>query len=189
MSQRLNLKKEIMFLVIFCIYMGLRSFGKEVETLRHLTRNQPAIIDDMAETVKKQRDRPRVSEAREERDLAIYKSHMRGNSIRAIQEEFQIKSTKTVWSAVNRGKELVKEQRIDLEVRRIEIDELFANTLGHLAGEVARQTDGDTLLRLSATMVPRRSGTAASTPHCRRGLVLAIGLFAVTTVLTVAIRR
>ena len=95
----------------------------------------------MTETIKKQRDRPRVSEAREERDLAIYKSHMRGNSIRTIQEEFQIKSTKTVWSAVNRGKELVKEQGIDLEVRRIEIDELFANTLGHLAGEVARQAD------------------------------------------------
>ena len=65
----------------------------------------------------------------------------RGNSIRTIQEEFQIKSTKTVWSAVNRGKELVREQGIDLEVRRIEIDELFANTLGHLAGEVARQAD------------------------------------------------
>ena len=95
----------------------------------------------MTETVKKQRDRPRVSEAREERDLAIYKSHMRGNSIRAIQEEFQIKSTKTVWSAVNRGKDLVVERGIDIEERRIEIDQLFANTLGHLAGEVARQAD------------------------------------------------
>ena len=64
---------------------------------------------------------------------------MRGNSIRAIQKEFQIKSTKTVWSAVGRGKDLVIERGIDLEVRRIEIDEMFKNTLGHLAGEVARQ--------------------------------------------------
>jgi hypothetical protein len=95
----------------------------------------------MAETIKKHRDRPRVGEARQQRDIAIYESHMRGNSIRAIQDEFQIKSTKTVWSALNRGKGLVIERGIDLEERRIEIDQLFANTLGMLAGEIARQTD------------------------------------------------
>ena len=95
----------------------------------------------MAETLKKHRDRPRVGEARQQRDIAIYESHMRGNSIRAIQDEFQIKSTKTVWSALNRGKELVIERGIDLEERKIEIDQLFANTLGMLAGEIARQTD------------------------------------------------
>ena len=95
----------------------------------------------MPETHKKHRDRPRVSEARDQRDIKIYESHMRGNSIRAIQDEFQIKSTKTVWSAVNRGKELVIDRGIDVEERRIEIDQLFANTLGMLAGEVARQCD------------------------------------------------
>jgi len=103
----------------------------------------------MAETHKKQtrprgadqRATPRVSEAREQRDIAIYESHLRGNSIRAIQEEFKIKSTKTVWTALNRGKDLVIERGIDVEERRIEIDQLFANTLGMLAGEIARQTD------------------------------------------------
>ena len=103
----------------------------------------------MAETSKKQtrprgadqRTTPRVSEVREQRDIAIYESHLRGNSIRAIQEEFQIKSTKTVWTALNRGKDLVIERGIDVEERRIEIDQLFANTLGMLAGEIARQTD------------------------------------------------
>ena len=95
----------------------------------------------MAETLKKHSDRPRVGEARQQRDIAIYESHMRGNSIRAIQDEFQIKSTKTGWSALNRGKELVIERGIDLEERKIEIDQLFANTLGMLAGEIARQTD------------------------------------------------
>ena len=33
------------------------------------------------------------------------------------------------------------ERGIDLEERRISIDQLFSNTLGHLAGEVARQAD------------------------------------------------
>ena len=66
---------------------------------------------------------------------------MRGNSVRAIQEEFAIKSTQTVHLAISKGKALVIERGIDLEERRISIDELFANTLGHLAGEVARQAD------------------------------------------------
>ena len=66
---------------------------------------------------------------------------MRGNSVRAIQEEFSIKSTQTVHLAISKGKELVIERGIDLEERRISIDQLFANTLGHLAGEVARQAD------------------------------------------------
>lgn len=66
---------------------------------------------------------------------------MRGNSVRAIQEEFAIKSTQTVHLAISKGKALVIERGIDLEERRISIDQLFANTLGHLAGEVARQAD------------------------------------------------
>ena len=115
--------------------MGPRSFGKEVETLRHLSRIQPAIIDGMGQALSKQsRSRLRTSEARQERDIAIYQSHMRGNSQRAIQEEFSIKSCQTVHAAIIRGRDLVKE-------RGIEIDEMFKNTLGHLAGEVARQAD------------------------------------------------
>ena len=122
--------------------MGPRSFGKEVETLRHLSRIQPAIIDGMGQALSKQsRSRLRTSEARQERDIAIYQSHMRGNSQRAIQEEFSIKSCQTVHAAIIRGRDLVKERGIDLEERRIEIDEMFKNTLGHLAGEVARQAD------------------------------------------------
>ena len=81
------------------------------------------------------------TEALIERDIAIYQSHMRGNSIRAICDEFNIKSTQTVHLALNRGREIVKERGIDTGERRIEIDQLFANTLGMLAGEVERQAD------------------------------------------------
>ena len=96
----------------------------------------------MGQAVSKQtRSRLRKSEVREQRDIAIYQSHMAGNSQRAIQEEFSIKSCQTVHAAIIRGRELVKERGIDTEERRIEIDQLFANTLGMLAGEVARQAD------------------------------------------------
>ncbi len=96
----------------------------------------------MGQTVSKQpRSRQRKSEAREVRDIAIYQSHMAGNSVRTIQNEFSIKSTQTVHLAIGRGKELVKERGIDLDDRRIEIDQLFNNTLGHLAGEIQRQAD------------------------------------------------
>jgi len=104
--------------------------------------NQPAIIECMGQALSKQsRSRLRTSEARQERDIAIYQSNLRGTSQRAIQEEFSIKSCQTVHAAIIRGRELVKERGIDLEERRIEIDEMFKNTLGHLAGEVARQAD------------------------------------------------
>ena len=94
----------------------------------------------MEQTHRKQRNRPRISEAREERDISIYKAHMRGNSIRAIQAEFEIKSTKTVWSAVNRGKELVIERGIDPEERRIDIDRMFKETLGLLVNTAQQQS-------------------------------------------------
>lgn len=93
----------------------------------------------MAQTHTKHRDRKRISEAREQRDIEIYQAHMRGNSVRAIQELFGIKSTQTVHAATTRGRELVKERGIDIEERRIEIDQLFRNTLGALAAEVQRQ--------------------------------------------------
>ena len=105
-----------MFLVIFCIYMGLRSFGKEVETLRHLTRNQPAIIDDMA----KLRNSATVQGSLKRGKNVIWLSTV--THARQLHPAIQKSSNQTakLSSAVNRGKELVKEQRIDLEVRRIE---------------------------------------------------------------------
>ena len=87
------------------------------------------------------RSRQRNSEARDQRNIAIYEAHMKGNSVRTIQNEFSIKSTQTVHLAISKGKELVIERGIDIDERRIEIDEMFKNTLGHLAGEVARQAD------------------------------------------------
>ena len=96
----------------------------------------------MGQTDSKQsRDRLRKSEAKDQRNIAIYEAHMKGNSVRTIQEEFAIKSTQTVHLAISKGKALVIERGIDLEERRISIDQLFSNTLGHLAGEVARQAD------------------------------------------------
>ena len=98
----------------------------------------------MDRTVIEQRKLPgkqKRTEARIERDIAIYRSHMAGNSVRAIQDEFAIKSTSTVHLAISRGKEIVIERGINIEERRIDIDELFKNTLGHLAGEIQRQAD------------------------------------------------
>ncbi len=96
----------------------------------------------MGQTSNKQRrSTPRISEARAERDIEVYHAHMRGNSIRAIQEQFSIKSTQTVHGSINRGREIVKERGIDFEERKIEIDEMFRNTLGHLAREIQRQAD------------------------------------------------
>ena len=93
----------------------------------------------MEQTDSKHRSRPRMSEAREQRNIAIYEAHMRGNSIRAIQEDFSIKSTQTVHLAITKGKELVIERGIDIEQRRIDIDRMFKNTLGLLAKTAEQQ--------------------------------------------------
>lgn len=114
------------------------------------------------------RDTPRISVARQERDIAIYESHMRGNSIRAMQDEFKIKSTKTVWSAVQRGKALVIEKGIDIEERRIDIDQMFKSTLGYLAKAVEQQSfegqietihgPGGTIVKTKKGIDPRIAG-------------------------------
>ena len=94
----------------------------------------------MGQTVSKQtRSRQRNSEAKDQRNIAIYEAHMRGNSVRAIQEEFAIKSTQTVHLAISKGKELVIERGIDIEQRRIDIDRMFKNTLGLLAKTAEQQ--------------------------------------------------
>ncbi len=110
----------------------------------------------------KPRKKPRVSETQQERDIEIYQSHMKGNSVRAVQELFEIKSTRTVHDAIKRGREIVKERGIDLDVRRIEIDVMFRNTLGHLAGEIQRQADEGRIVQISrndgSTEVRRTKG-------------------------------
>ena len=65
---------------------------------------------------------------------------MRGNSVRAICDEFGIKSTQTVWGGIQRGKQLVIERGIDIEERRIDIDAMFKSTLGYLAKAVEQQS-------------------------------------------------
>ena len=79
--------------------------------------------------------------SRIERDIRAYELTLQGCSVRGVCEELGIKSTNTAHNAIQRGKQLVIDKGIDVEERRISIDQLFANTLGHLAGEVARQAD------------------------------------------------
>jgi hypothetical protein len=86
-----------------------------------------------------QKPKTRRSEALVERDIAIYRRQMSGLSIRAICDEFGLKSTNTVHAAIQRGKEHVKERGIDVEERRIQIDELFKDTLGMLAQQARHQ--------------------------------------------------
>ena len=95
----------------------------------------------MAQTVSKHRARPLVSEAKIQRDIAIYKRHMMGLSIRAIQDEFVIKSTQTVHLAIQRGREYVIDRGINVEERRIEIDQLFNETLGLLIKTARHQSE------------------------------------------------
>jgi hypothetical protein len=95
----------------------------------------------MAQTVSKHRARPLVSEAKIQRDIAIYKRHMMGLSVRAIQDEFAIKSTQTVHLAIQRGREYVIDRGIDVEERRIEIDQLFNETLGLLIKTARHQSE------------------------------------------------
>lgn len=74
-----------------------------------------------------------------DRDLKAFELSLAGLSIRAIGEELGIKSTQTVWGSVQRGKEYVIEHGIDLEARKVEIDQLFKRTLSALAAEVEEQ--------------------------------------------------
>jgi hypothetical protein len=90
----------------------------------------------MIRTVAKQKR----TEAQIERDIAIYKRQMRGLSVRAIADEFGIKSTQTVHIAIQRGREHAKLRGIDVEETRITIQELFQDTLGALANDVREQS-------------------------------------------------
>lgn len=93
----------------------------------------------MSQTDTKHRSHPRRSEALIQRDVRAYEMHVNGLSVRAIGEEIGLKSSRTAWDAINRGRKHVEENGIDVERRKIEIDQLFKNTLGALAQEVRRQ--------------------------------------------------
>lgn len=106
----------------------------------------------MAETVTKHLDpsttklgpgkyKRKRSQALIDRDIRAYQLHINGSSIRAIADEIDLKSSRSAWDAVNRGRAYVKEKGIDLELRRIDIDQLFKETLCALALEVQRQVD------------------------------------------------
>jgi hypothetical protein len=92
----------------------------------------------MAQTVVKHRSpRPRGDKSvgslsRIERDLKAYELHLAGCTVRGVCEELSLKSTKTGWDAIERGKQYAIEHGINVEERRIEIDKLFKQTLGLL---------------------------------------------------------
>jgi hypothetical protein len=105
----------------------------------------------MAQTVAKQKR----SQALIDRDIRAYELHMNGLSIRAVGDEVGLKSSRTAWDAVNRGRAYVEEHGVDLERRKIEIDQLFRNTLGALMQEVQRQAAEGRI-----TTIERNDGTS-----------------------------
>ena len=74
-----------------------------------------------------------------ERDIEMYKRHMRGESVRAIGEVFGLRSSNSVWVAIERGREAAKVKGIDIEEHRIEINELLRDTIGLVAEQVRYQ--------------------------------------------------
>ena len=99
-------------------------------------------MDDQTEAKQKnlQGQPGRRNNALIERDIEMYRRKMSGVSLRAIGEEYGLKSSQSVFAACERGKGHVKDRGIDVEERRIEIDELFKSTIVVLAHEVKRQS-------------------------------------------------
>ena len=54
-------------------------------------------------------------------------------------EELGVKSSRTAWAAIERGKKIALEKGIDVEQRRIEIDRMFKETLGLLVSTAKTQ--------------------------------------------------
>jgi hypothetical protein len=99
----------------------------------------------MSQTVVEQK-RPRGDKstgnlARIERDLKAYELHLAGVTVRGVCDELGIKSTQTAFNAINRGRDYCIERGINLEERKIEIDKLFKETLGHLAQTIRHQSE------------------------------------------------
>jgi len=98
----------------------------------------------MAQMVTEQRSLPGKQTRNQKliaRDIHAYKRHMAGLSVRAIGEELGLKSTQTVWGSIQRGKEYAKAQGIDVEETRIEIQQLFQETLGLLIKTARHQSE------------------------------------------------
>ena len=76
-----------------------------------------------------------------ERDIDIYKRSLRGESVRAIAEVYGIKSSNTVQVAIGRGREHAKVRGIDVEEKRIHINQLFEETLGLVMKQVRHQSE------------------------------------------------
>jgi hypothetical protein len=99
----------------------------------------------MAQTVAEQKrprgDKSKRSEALIQRSLRAYELSLAGLSVRGIGEELGLKSTQTVWADINRGKQYAIDRGIDVEERRIDIDRMFKETLGHLAQTIRHQSE------------------------------------------------
>lgn len=76
-----------------------------------------------------------------DRDIKAYELQLNGLSIRAICDEIGVKSTQTGWAAIQRGKQYVLENGIDVEQRRVDIDRMFKETLGVLAQTARHQAE------------------------------------------------
>lgn len=103
--------------------------------------------------------RKRRNEELIDRDIEIYKRHMRGESIRAIGEIYGLKSSSTISVAIQRGKEHAKLKGIDVEEKRIVISEMFEQTLQTVAKQVQHQA----LNGLTTTIVDPDGGVMTKT--------------------------
>lgn len=107
----------------------------------------------MGQTSKEHRDRrcnargadkrntPTQNLSRIERDIRAYELTLQGCSVRGVCQEMGIKSTQTAHRCIERGKAFVLEKGIDVEERRIDIDRMFKETLGHLAQTIRHQSE------------------------------------------------
>ena len=69
------------------------------------------------------------SAARQQRDLKAFELHLAGLSVRAVCEEVGLRSTQSGWAAIERGRQFALKNGVDIEQRRIEIDQIFKRTL------------------------------------------------------------
>ena len=80
-----------------------------------------------------------------ERDIEIYRMHMKGISLRSIAHEVGLKSQTSVSAAVQRGKQHVLDRGIDLEESRITIHQFFEETLGEAMQQMREQRASGTI--------------------------------------------
>ena len=107
----------------------------------------------MPETIVKQK-RPRGDKtvgnlSRIECDLKAYELHLAGCTVRGVCEELKLKSTRTGWAAIKRGKAWVIERGIPTNERKVEIDALFKSTLAALSSEIQRQAEEGRIIEIS----------------------------------------